>query len=233
MAAPWKSDPPVTNSPYFFASARYISVFAGWWSLWYDLDRIQAVAAQFRHNRRQIAHDAHWMSQRRDPAAFADHRDAFREGRLLPVHVAYGGFVQVIVKCLLNGRDVSLRHHHLREVRTGGQSAAASLHFRERDIETQALQTLDSAGHYDLAARLASPRIHSRKSGHFFLRQKISEKMDGAAVQFGGQLNSANQFQAGLVRERKRSVVSVEGVVVRDSEKMDADAYGLFDQLRR
>ena len=55
--------------------------------------------------------------------------------------------------------------------------------------------------------------------------------MHGMAVQFGGKLDAAHQFDSGLARQRQRAVVTGEGVVVRNSEHLDAGLPRLFHQL--
>ena len=52
------------------------------------------------------------------------------------------------------------------------------------------------------------------------------------AVQLGGKLDAANQFEAGFGRHRNRLIVSFEGVVVGDAEDRYPGAKGFRHKLR-
>jgi hypothetical protein len=76
------------------------------------------------------------------------------------------------------------------------------------------------------------PAIQARNSSRFRRVEEISQQVRGVAVQFGGKLDAADQFQAGFGGRRQRLVVSLEGVVIRDAEDGHPGAMRFRHQLR-
>src|SRR5439155_10535890 len=62
----------------------------------------------------------HRMCDRRNTASLTDASDCQPQIRLLPVDVALGGLVQILVKSLLDRRNIAFIEHDAREVRAAG-----------------------------------------------------------------------------------------------------------------
>ena len=176
--------------------------------------------------------DAHRVRERGDAAGVADPLHAFGKLRLAAVYVALGRFVQVIVEGLLEGGYISLFEHDLSEVRPSRQTTAAGLHFFQGDVEAEFLQTSNQP-----LVAVAARSLHVQDPVTKFRRgstlaEEISQQVHRAAVQLGGQLDTAHQLDTRLSRPWDRLVVARKGVVVGDAEQANAYAYSLFDQLR-
>ena len=73
----------------------------------------------------------------------------------------------------------------------------------------------------------------SRNSSRSLLAEKISQQVDRVAVQLGGKLDAADQFEAGCGGQRNRLIVALERVVIGDAESGHAGANGFADQVAR
>ena len=112
------------------------------------------------------------------------------------VDIAFGRFIQILVKGFADARDVALLHHQLREMRAARHAAAARLGFFQRDIETQFLQP-GSQPDVPVTPRglqFQNPGTEFRQASFI---EEISEQMHGLPVEFGGELDAADRIDAG------------------------------------
>ena len=81
-------------------------------------------------------------------------------------------------------------------MRAPGHAAAARLGLGERDVEAEFLQTGDQA-HVAVAARRLLAGDPVAELVQILFAEEISQQVDGVAVQLGGKLDAADQFEAG------------------------------------
>ncbi len=148
-----------------------------------------------------VALDAHGVGQGGDAAGGADPLPHLPRIAARAKDVALGGFVQIVVEGLAQVRDVAFLDHDLGEVRASGHAAAARFGLCERDVEAELLQAGDQA-HVAVAARRLLAGDPVAELVQTLFAEEISEQVDGVAVQLGGELDAADQFEAGSRQRR-------------------------------
>ncbi len=101
----------------------------------------------------------------------------------------------------------------------------------ESDVHTQLLEARDQAN-VAVAARglqIANPGTEFAQS---IGAQEIAEQMHGLAVQFGGELDAADQIEPRRARHGQREIVAGEGIVVGYAKRSHAGPHCFGDELR-
>jgi len=140
-----------------------------------------------------------------------------RQIRLTAVDVPFRGFVQILVKGLLDTRHISLFEHDSRKVRAAGQTASSALDFLDRDIDPQGTKPFR---HPNIA--VAPGRLHFRQPraeaiGRLLI-EEVSQQMDRLALKFRGEFDAAHQVEPLFAGPRQGLVVAGQGVVIGDRQ---------------